>query len=122
MFHPFSLDTSYSDIVTPICEGSYRLRRTWTLTDDCNNSTSRDQWIVVLDTIRPTFTVPNDTTIYLTSCAVDDSPANTGDVTDEMDNCSTSIDAVHSDVVVNGCGSERVITRTWLLYRRYLCR
>ncbi|MEY8869224.1 hypothetical protein AB9K24_06935, partial [Meridianimaribacter flavus] len=40
----------------------------------------------------------------------------TGDVTDEADNCDSSLEATYSDAVADGnCANESVITRTWSL-------
>ncbi len=98
------------------CEGTLVITRTWTVTDDCGNSTSHDQTINVLDEIAPTFTAPADITLYKNEeCFVDTTVANTGDVTDEDDNCSTGIEATYSDVVTLGCEGTYTITRTWSL-------
>ncbi len=69
------------------------------------------------DTEAPTFTVPGSITIYKdASCNYDASTGITGDVTDEADNCDTSLDATYGDVVTNGsCEGEEIITRTWSL-------
>ena len=64
------------------------------LTDDCGNTTQHIQMITVEDNTAPTFTVPADITIYKdASCNYDADPSITGDVTDEDDNCDTSLDA-----------------------------
>jgi gliding motility-associated-like protein len=113
-----SLDATFTDaVVNGDCEGKEIITRTWSLTDDCGNSTIKTQTIVVLDTISPTFTVPSNDTIYKdASCAYNAAVAITGDVTNEDDNCDTSLDATFTDVVVNGdCEGKEIITRTWTL-------
>ncbi len=113
-----SLDATYADVVTPgTCEGEEIITRTWTLTDDCGNTTQHVQVITVQDNTAPTFTAPADITIYKdASCNFDASLAVTGDVTDEADNCDTSLDATYADVVTPGaCEGEEIITRTWTL-------
>jgi hypothetical protein len=71
--------------------------------------------VTLLDIIAPTFTAPADITIYSdASCAGDASIGNTGDVTDEADNCSVG-DATYSDVVNNSDPCNIIITRTWSL-------
>ncbi|WP_320111174.1 PKD-like domain-containing protein [Draconibacterium orientale] len=113
------LNATYSDVVLPgDCEGEEIITRTWTLADDCGNTTTKKQTITVLDNEEPpTFTVPANITIYKdASCNYDASPAKTGDVTDESDNCSTGLEALYSDDVstADNCGAI-TITRTWTL-------
>ena len=65
--------------------------------------TTHDQIITVEDNTAPTFTVPADITIYKdATCGYDASVSITGDVTDEADNCDTSLDATFTDAVVAG--------------------
>ncbi len=109
------LEATYSDAVANgTCANESVITRTWTLTDDCNNTTTLVQTINVVDTTAPTFTVPDSVTI---ECDQDENDLSlTGDVTDEADNCSTDLEATYSDVVVDGnCANESVITRTWTL-------
>ncbi|MGB2982621.1 MAG: HYR domain-containing protein [Candidatus Bipolaricaulia bacterium] len=94
------------------------ITRTYRVQDECFNWSSTDvQLITVDDTTAPTFTRPADTTIYKdASCAYDADPTITGDVTDEDDNCDTSLVATYVDVVAAGsCEGEQIITRTWSL-------
>ncbi len=112
------LDATYTDaIVAGPCTGTFVITRTWTLTDLCNNSTSADQTITIQDNSKPSYTVPADITISTdAACTYDDDPSNTGDVSDEMDNCSVGLDATYSDASVAGpCTGSLVITRTWSL-------
>ncbi|WP_272152204.1 hypothetical protein, partial [Tenacibaculum aiptasiae] len=72
-------------------------------TDDCGNTTSKVQTITVEDNTAPDFTVPANTTIYAAAdCTYDASVGVTGDVTDESDNCDTSLEATFSDSVAAG--------------------
>ncbi|MFC0605838.1 HYR-like domain-containing protein, partial [Winogradskyella pulchriflava] len=90
------------------------ITRTWSLTDECNNTTTLVQTINVVDTTAPTFTAPADLTI---ECDVDATDLSiTGDVTDEADNCSSGLEATYTDTVAAGsCANESTITRTWSL-------
>ncbi len=113
-----TLNATFADVATPgSCDGETILTRTWTLTDDCNNSTVKVQTITIKDITPPTFTDPADITIYKdNSCNHDASVGVTGDVTDEADNCDNTLDATFSDVTVAGsCIGEEIITRTWSL-------
>ena len=102
------------EIIDIICANTYTIVRTWTITDEAGNSAVHKQKVYVQDTTAPTFTVPADVTI---ECDEDTSPANTGDVTDQMDNCSAPADIVvaFTDVEdLTGCGGYTgTITRTW---------
>ena len=112
------LDASFSDsAVDGDCEGKTIITRTWTLEDNCRNSTVKYQTITVLDVTAPTFTAPPDITIYQdANCEHDASVSATGDVTDEADNCDTSLDAGYTDAVAAGsCIGDEIITRTWTL-------
>ncbi|MCG8808902.1 gliding motility-associated C-terminal domain-containing protein, partial [Tenacibaculum finnmarkense] len=113
-----TLNATFIDVeIAGICEGEKIITRTWNLTDDCGNSTEKTQKITVKDNIKPTFTVPNDITIFTdASCAFDSSVAKTGDVSDESDNCDTTLNATFIDVEIAGiCEGEKIITRTWNL-------
>lgn len=113
-----SLNATYTDSEAPgSCQGEVIITRTWRLEDDCNNLTIHVQTITVRDNTPPTFTAPAAITIYAdASCNYDASPAATGDVTNEADNCDNSLDALYTDDVAEGsCIGEKIITRTWTL-------
>ena len=84
-----------NDVTTPgSCSNVYTIIRTWTATDECNNSSTATQIINVEDTTAPVIAnVPGSITV---EC--DNIP--TGDPTSVTvtDNCSASIDIT---VVVN---------------------
>jgi hypothetical protein len=112
------LNATYSDVVTAgPCQGSQIITRTWSLTDNCLNTNTQVQTITVSDNTAPAFTRPADITIYTdASCNYNTTPAVTGDVTNESDNCSTGLNATYTDVVANGpCEGSKTITRTWHL-------
>lgn len=69
------------------------------------------------DNIPPTFTAPTNIVIEKDeNCNYDASTVITGDVTDEADNCSTSLNATYTDVIKEGsCVGETIIERTWTL-------
>ena len=110
--------TFKDDTVAGDCEGMKVITRTWSLVDDCGNAAADQiQTITVKDTIKPTFTAPDNITIYTdASCNYVATVDKTGDVTDEADNCSTNINATFVDETEDGdCEGEKIITRTWSL-------
>ncbi|MBK7342087.1 MAG: hypothetical protein IPJ06_02570 [Saprospiraceae bacterium] len=94
------------------------ITRTWTAEDACGNSAEIcTQVITIEDSTMPTFSTPSDITIQKdVNCAYDADPSLTGDVMDEMDNCSVGLDATYmDDVTIGACEGQEVITRTWSL-------
>src|SRR5258706_10033666 len=73
-----------------------------------NNATSGAQKITVVDTTKPSLTIPSDKTV---ECTGDTSPAGTGEATGS-DACG-AVTSRHADAFVTGCGHTRAITRTW---------
>ncbi len=90
------------------------ITRTYSVTDDCGNFINVTQTITINDITNPTFTVPESITI---ECDIDNQDLTlTGDVTDEADNCSASLEATFTDSTEDGeCPGNYIITRTWTL-------
>ncbi len=85
--------------------------RTWFTVDDCGNTTTLVESYVLLDTVPPTFTVPDNVTIV---CNANKDDLNiTGDVLDEMDNCSEIVVMNYVDDINNVMGCNGHIIRTW---------
>ncbi|MFG6688080.1 gliding motility-associated C-terminal domain-containing protein, partial [Mariniflexile sp. HNIBRBA6329] len=103
-----------SDAEVAACGNTKTISRTWTATDECGNTTSLVQTISVVDTTKPTFTVPADITL---ECDQDITNLTlTGDVTNKADNCSTLLNATYTDTEVAGtCPIKKIVTRTWSL-------
>jgi molybdopterin-binding protein len=95
---------------------SWTATYTYSVKDACNNAAANA--VVVYtggDVTPPTFTRPADITILFISPGVyDASPAVTGDVTNEADNCGVG-QATYTDAVAVQCGNNLIITRTWHL-------
>ena len=110
------LQATFSDQTDASDPCNIVISRTWSLKDYCDNAAADQiQTITVKDNIPPTFTRPPDITIYRdANCGYDDDPSNTGDVTDEADNCGVG-EATYADVVDNTDKCNVVITRTWSL-------
>ena len=62
-----SVTITYTDDLTNLigCSGTGSFVRNWVAVDECNNETTAEQIITIQDTISPTFTAPEDITIYL---------------------------------------------------------
>ncbi|MCK8482403.1 hypothetical protein, partial [Psychroserpens algicola] len=53
------LEATFTDTIADgACANESVITRTWTLTDDCDNTTTLVQTITIQDTTAPTFTVP----------------------------------------------------------------
>ncbi len=97
------------------CHGSSLVKRTWTATDACENSSECVQTITLSDTTAPVLRIPGDTILYKNDlCQVDAAPSITGMATVE-DNCSSSPSISFSDFTFtnNPCGGSDLIERTW---------
>ncbi|MEY8848927.1 SprB repeat-containing protein, partial [Psychroserpens sp. XS_ASV72] len=85
------------------------IERTFTVTDQCGNSTSDTQTITIEDSTGPELNVPDDIDV---ECAIETTePSNTGTATG-YDTCG-SINITYTDASVPGCGNTETITRTW---------
>ena len=59
-----TLNATFTDAVANgACVGEQIITRTWSLTDDCGNTTTHIQIITARDNTAPTFTAPADITI-----------------------------------------------------------
>jgi hypothetical protein len=110
----------FSDDVDPgSCAGEFIITRTWTLTDDCNNTTTHVQTITVSDNLAPVVMSPDDVSL---ECSIDLPAAATtiGEYlalagTSAADNCSDlgDLTVTHEDGVLSGTDCEGTITRTY---------
>lgn len=88
----------------------FNVNRTWIATDDCGNSGTCLQIIVVFDETPPVITCPSNITI---SCTAGTLPPGTGTAT-ATDNCDDSPLITFIDITAGGpCPQEGTITRTW---------
>ncbi|MEM7391355.1 MAG: HYR domain-containing protein, partial [Verrucomicrobiota bacterium] len=105
------LEITYSQI----CTGTWPwvLRRTFTVQDDCGNSTQHTQTILIDDTTDPVIDCPPDLVL---ECGSPTTPNATGHPA-VSDNCDTNITAVPTDRIVPGhCEDEYTIVRRWKAY------
>jgi hypothetical protein len=86
------------------------ITRTYQAADDCGNSATCQQIIIVQDFTPPVLTCPADIAI---NCQDPTTPAFTGTAT-ATDNCDPTPVVTYTDVITaGGCSDNKVITRTW---------
>ena len=113
---PTNVVTSNFDFTNLVstCGSGGTITVIYSAADDCGNISTLSATLTIEDTTAPTFTAPEDVTIECDVNATDVSL--TGDVTDEVDNCTVGLEATFTDNIVDGdCPGEAVITRTWTL-------
>ncbi len=92
------------------CPSYYQLKRTWTTTDDSNNTTIHTQIITVEDTTPPELTLPANVNA---ECSDDLTPIAFGSAT-ATDNCDANPEITFEDTIENGaCTGTYKIIRTW---------
>jgi hypothetical protein len=97
-------------IIAGACPQESTINRTWLATDDCGNTSTCLQTIVVDDSVPPAIVCPGNVTV---ACGGSTLPASTGTAT-ATDNCGGTPTISSSDVVTPGaCTAENLITRTW---------
>ena len=92
------------------CEGEYIISRTWTITDNCNNSSSYTQTITVFDTTPPTLTTQLNSQISVSCSEIPEIP--------ELvftDNCSGVQEVVYNETSTIISIYEYVIVREWVV-------
>jgi hypothetical protein len=99
---------SFSDALTPGCGGTRVIARTWTVVDQCGNSTNAVQTITVRDTLPPSVIAPPNVVLECPAIPT----TNVTGVAAATDGCSAVI-LTYSDSVSNSCGAAQVITRRW---------
>ncbi|RZJ33518.1 MAG: hypothetical protein EOO51_13610, partial [Flavobacterium sp.] len=99
---------TFADVTTPgACSGSYSVKRTWTATDACGNSSTAFQVINVNDTTAPVISALPDTTTI--NC-----PATPQFATPTASDSCGSATLTFADVTTPGsCTGTYSVTRTW---------
>ena len=92
------------------CEGEYTIYRTWTITDDCNNSTSYTQTITVIDNKPPSLTTPIDSEISVVCSEIPEIPQLVF-----TDNCSGIQGVVYNETSTIISIYEYIILREWIV-------
>lgn len=104
---------AFEDTITGVsCTGIYKIERTWTATDSCDNSTSCVQVINVIDGDGPSVTPPSNITL---SCESNLDDLNVTGMPMVTDNCDNDPDFNWQDDYsqLNGCGATGQIIRTF---------
>ena len=91
------------------CINDYVITKTWTASDDFENTTSQSQVVIVSDNTPPVITIPANVTL---ECNMSTEPASTGLGT-ATDNCDGAVVITFEDVLTADCGNTGIITRTW---------
>lgn len=103
-------EITFSDVtIGGDCPVLLTITRTWTATDDCGQSTTCVQIIIVTDEETPLITCPADITI---ECDESTEPDNTGFAT-ATDECSPPVLTFEDAFEGSGCAQESFIFRTW---------
>ncbi len=91
---------------------NYTITRTWTATDKCGNTASQKQDITVIDNIKPTFTVPEDTSV---ECFQLNQLNLTGEPTEVVD-CDAASKITYQDIIKAGNSTSQaiaIVERKW---------
>jgi gliding motility-associated-like protein len=106
------LEISGKDTNPLVCgHYNYPIFRTWTATDQCNNTATLAQVIMVEDVVKPSFTAPANITV---ECYQVQDLTLTGNVTNVADNCMAAPIVSKIDTYQNGvCPIVNTISRAW---------
>lgn len=106
---------NYMDVTSPgACDDAYEIFRTWTATDECDNTFLCDQRIEIIDSTLPSIGCPGPITI---TCTESLDPSITGEAT-ATDNCDGLPDISFADVITPSgiCPQNFTISRTWTAF------
>ena len=98
--------TVEQEIVEGACPQSYQIVRTFTATDNCDNSTTATQTITVQDTTAPELMIPAD---YTVECSDDI----TYDEASATDNCGMVEIGEVQEIIAGNCAGNYTITRAF---------
>ena len=113
---PVIIEAIFTDsfITDGYCTGTGQLIRNWSLTDDCGNTFTATQQIILIDTTPPIFFAPLDVTIQ---CDDDINDLDlTGPTPEVIEDCdSTSVTFSYTDIIENDydCIGQTHINRIW---------
>jgi len=111
-----TLTITYADDLSGLgsCNGTGLAERTWTATDDCLNTATCVQNIVIEDQTPPVFICPNAITLNMDAACMYDLSTITSPAT--SDNCPGQLLTFSDDLTgLTECGGTGLIIRTWTL-------
>uniref|UniRef100_UPI002626C7D0 gliding motility-associated C-terminal domain-containing protein n=1 Tax=uncultured Winogradskyella sp. TaxID=395353 RepID=UPI002626C7D0 len=103
------LEATYTDsLANGSCANESVITRTWTLTDECDNTTTLVQTITVEDTTAPTFNeaLPTDVTVECDAIP-------TAETLTANDNCGDATVTFEEEITNSTCDDSYTLTRTW---------
>jgi hypothetical protein len=103
------LEVSYLDNVIQVSDCETIIERTWTVSDDCDNSVSCVQTLKIIDTVAPEIECPSDKTI---ECDASSDPSVTG-MPIVTDNCDVDISLTFIDDTISNDGCNIILDRKW---------
>lgn len=95
--------------INGVCPNSYTLKRQWTISDDCGNTSTAVQTLTVEDTTPPVFTsIPADITVNCDAIPVVGTP-------EASDNCAASATITYNGATrIDGpCADSYTLQRSW---------
>ena len=101
--------TSVDEIVPGSCPNQFSITRKWTAVDECDQQSTCEQNITVVDNAAPSISCPPDIVI---GCGESDEPDNVGHPT-ASDNCSAPTIGYDDLLTAGSCANEYSIVRTW---------
>ncbi|WP_369998306.1 Ig-like domain-containing protein, partial [Winogradskyella sp.] len=98
----------YIDVITSTNNCPLTVQRTFTITDNCGNTTTADQTITVVDTTAPTFNEALPSNMTFECDAVP-----TAETLTASDNCGSATVTFNETTTAGICANEYTLTRTW---------
>jgi hypothetical protein len=102
-----NVEINFSQINVPNATCGYSIKRTWVATDNCANSSVKTQTISVIDTEKPTFSIPANVTVECDFVPIAATVL-------ANDNCDKNVEVRVTELRREGlCPNYYIIARTW---------
>ncbi|TJY34021.1 gliding motility-associated C-terminal domain-containing protein [Pontimicrobium aquaticum] len=107
-----SITLTYNDTnISGACDGDYSINRTWTATDECGYTSTASQTINIIDTTAPILITAYNPELSI-SCELPPDPPSL----EFTDNCSSNIEVLFYEQVIEIDFNNFDIVRTWEVY------